>query len=158
MEACCFTGHRHLPMGEEKDRLRDRCEAAVRHAYTLGCRRFYAGGALGFDMLAAAIVCRLRDTEYPDMSLHLLLPCKDQEAKWSERDKLRYAAMLSLADSHRYLYEKYADGVMAARNRALVAEADLCIAYLTNYQSGTGITYREAKRCGLEIWNLASRA
>ena len=99
MEACCFTGHRHLPMGEEKDRLRDRCEAAVRHAYTLGCRRFYAGGALGFDMLAAAIVCRLRDTEYPDMSLHLLLPCKDQEAKWGERDKLRYTAMLSLADT-----------------------------------------------------------
>ena len=158
MEACCFTGHRHLPMGEEKDRLRDRCEAAVRHAYTLGCRRFFAGGALGFDMLAAAIVCRLRDTEYPDMSLHLLLPCKDQEAKWSERDKLRYAAMLSLADSHRYLYEKYADGVMAARNRALVASSDLCIAYLTNYQSGTGITYREARRCGLPVWNLASRA
>ncbi len=158
MEACCFTGHRHLPVGEERDRLRDRCEDAVRRAYALGCRRFYSGGAFGFDMLASAVVCRLRDTEYPDISLNLLLPCKNQEAKWSARDKLRYAAMLSLADTYTYLAEEYKEGVMAARNRALVASSDLCIAYLVSYASGTGMTYREAKRCGLEIWNLASLA
>lgn len=158
MEACCFTGHRHLPTAGALDRLRADCEDAVKQAYLLGCRRFYAGGALGFDMLAAAVVCRLRDTEYPDMSLHLILPCRDQEARWSERDKLRYTAMLSLADTRRYLYDAYTEGVMAARNRALIAASDLCIAYLTNYASGTGMTYREAVRKGVPIWNLASRA
>ncbi|MBO7292787.1 MAG: DUF1273 family protein [Clostridia bacterium] len=155
MESCCFTGHRHLPTGEGYLRLRQMTEEAVREAASQGCRRFYAGGALGFDMLAAAIVCQLRDTELPDISLHLLLPCRGQEARWSTRDRERYAAMLSLSDSYHYLAEEYAEGVMAARNRALVASADCCIAYMQNPASGTGGTVSMARRRGIPVRNLA---
>ena len=157
MEACCFTGHRQLPGGEEGRRLRVLTEQAVRDAYSAGCRRFYAGGALGFDMLAAAVVCHLRDSEFSDMSLHLLLPCRDQDARWSERDRARYAEMLSLADSYLYLAERYGDGVMAARNRALVEAAELCIAYMKNPASGTGGTLSMARRRGIAIRNLAEK-
>lgn len=157
MEACCFTGHRRLPGGEEGARLRARVEAAVREAYAAGCRRFYAGGALGFDMLAAAVVCLLRDTEYSDMSLWLLLPCRGQEAHWSPRDRARYAEMLALSDSYVYLAEEYREGVMAARNRALVEAADLCIAYMTNPASGTGGTVAMARRRGIPVRNLAEQ-
>ena len=155
MEACCFTGHRQLPSGEEGRRLRMLVERAVRDAYAAGCRRFYAGGALGFDMLAAAVVCYLRDGEYSDMSLHLLLPCRDQDARWSPRDRARYREMLSLADSYLYLAEGYSDGVMAARNRALVEAGELCIAYMKNPASGTGGTRAMARRRGLSVRNLA---
>ena len=155
MEACCFTGHRYLPAGEEGARLRRLTEVAVREAHAAGCRRFYAGGALGFDMLAAAVVCLLRDSDLPDISLHLLLPCRGQEARWSPRDRSRYAEMLSLADSYHYLAEEYEDGVMSARNRALVEAADLCIAYMINPASGTGGTLSMARRRGIPIRNLA---
>ncbi len=155
MKACCFTGHRQLPGGEEGRRLRMLVERAVRDAYAAGCRRFYAGGALGFDMLAAAVVCYLRDSEFSDLSLHLLLPCRDQDARWSPRDRARYREMLSLADSYLYLAEGYSDGVMAARNRALVEAGELCIAYMKNPASGTGGTLSMARRRGLAVRNLA---
>ena len=155
MESCCFTGHRQLPGGAAGARLRELTELAVRDAYADGCRRFFAGGALGFDMLAAAVVCHLRDTDLPDISLHLLLPCRGQEERWSPRDRERYAAMLSLADSHIFLAERYEDGVMMARNRALVAAADHCIAYMSHPASGTGGTVSMARSRGLTVRNLA---
>lgn len=157
MEGCCFTGHRRLPAGDAGVRIIALTEDAVRQAYAMGCRRFYAGGALGFDMLAAAVVCRLRDSELSDISLHLLLPCRDQEARWSVRDRERYRKMIELSDTHVYLYEAYAAGVMAARNRALVDAADLCIAYMTAPGSGTGLTVSMAKRRGIPVINLAER-
>ena len=157
MESCCFTGHRRLPTGEAGVRLVSLTEECVREAYAMGCRRFFAGGALGFDMLAAAVVCRLRDSALPDISLHLLLPCRDQDARWSARDRERYRRMIELSDSYHYLYEVYSDGVMAARNRALVEAADLCIAYMTTAGSGTGLTVSMAERRGIPVWNLAKK-
>lgn len=157
MKSCCFTGHRRLPTGEAGIRLISLVEDAVRKAHAMGIRRFFAGGALGFDMLAAAVVCRLRDGELPDISLHLLLPCRDQDIRWSERDRERYRKMIALADTHEYLYEAYADGVMAARNRALVAAADLCIAYMVSPGSGTGLTVSMAKQRGIPVINLAEK-
>jgi uncharacterized phage-like protein YoqJ len=157
MESCCFTGHRLLPTGEAGARLTRLTEDSVRDAYCMGCRRFFAGGALGFDMLAAAVVCHLRDTELADISLHLILPCRDQDSRWSARDRERYQKMLLLADSHVYLYDAYANGVMAARNRALVNAADLCIAYMTTAGSGTGLTVSMAERRGIPVWNLAKK-
>lgn len=155
MESCCFTGHRRLPTGDEGVRLVHLTEESVRDAYRAGCRRFFAGGALGFDMLAAAVVCRLRDTELSDISLHLLLPCRDQDSRWPPRERERYRRMIELADSYTYLYDTYTDGVMAARNRALVDAADLCIAYMKMQGSGTGLTVSMAKRRGIPVRNLA---
>ena len=157
MESCCFTGHRRLPSGDAGLRVISLIEDAVKEAYAMGCRRFFAGGALGFDMLAAAVVCRLRDSDLPDISLHLLLPCRGQDIRWSERDRERYRKMIELADTHVYLYEAYADGVMAARNRALVAAADLCIAYMVSPGSGTGLTVSMAKQAGIPVINLAEK-
>lgn len=155
MRSCCFTGHRFLPGGERYYRLRDLCEQAIRAAYAEGFRRFYAGGALGFDMLAAALVCSLRDSEFPDMRLELILPCRDQAARWSARDRERYVTMLSAADATVTLADVYAPGVMQARNRALIEAADLCIAYMTTPSSGTGTTVAMARRRGIPVRNLA---
>lgn len=155
MNSCCFTGHRKLPVGDAWERLVRLTDESVRDAYRSGCRRFFAGGALGFDMLAAAVVCRLRDTELSDISLHLILPCRDQDSRWPPQERERYRKMIALADSHVYLYETYADGVMAARNRALVEAADLCIAYMSAPSSGTGLTVSMAKRRGIPVRNLA---
>lgn len=155
MENCCFTGHRYLPTGETRTRLIALLESEVRAAYAAGCRRFFAGGALGFDMLAAAVVCRLRDSELSDISLHLLLPCHGQDARWSEPERARYAEMLRLADSYHYVSQEYSREAMSLRNRALVTAADLCIAYMTNPASGTGGTVSMARRRGIPIRNLA---
>ena len=59
-KTCCFTGHRILS-AEQSQALAGRIERAVRLLYARGVCYFGAGGALGFDMLAAETVLRLRE-------------------------------------------------------------------------------------------------
>ena len=59
---------------EMVQRLRD----TITNVITEGVTDFYDGGAIGFDMLAAETVIELK-TEYPDIKLHMLLPCPANE-------------------------------------------------------------------------------
>ena len=52
MTTCCFTGHRRIPP-EAVAPLRERLEAEIESLIRQGVRYFGAGGALGFDTLAA---------------------------------------------------------------------------------------------------------
>ena len=59
----CFTGHRELPaddLPEISKHLEDTLATLIEQGY----RYFGAGGALGFDTLAAQVVLRLRE-RYP---------------------------------------------------------------------------------------------
>ena len=82
MEACSFTGHRTIESRHygKIDNLLDR---AIAYAYAEGCRRFYVGGAIGFDTLAARRIIFFRMT-HPDAELHVVAPCKNQCDGWSE--------------------------------------------------------------------------
>ena len=58
-ETCCFTGHRKIPE-EEREQLARRLEATVEELIRAGVRYFVAGGALGFDTLAAQTILNIR--------------------------------------------------------------------------------------------------
>lgn len=152
-EGCCFTGHRIIPAavaGPLENALAD----AVRRACLRGIREFYAGGAIGFDMLAEETVLRAK-AEFPDLRLHLILPCRDQADRWQSDLRRRYAKILSAADSVKYVSLRYCPGVMAARNRELVNAASHCIAYLSHPGGGTAQTVAMAESAGLTVENLA---
>lgn len=152
MKACAFTGHRQLPKGAE-EKLRDLLRRGISYVYGEGVRDFYAGGALGFDMLAEEEVIAFRAT-HADVRLHLVLPHRGQAQSWRLSEVRRYQMLLSEADSVRYLSSFYYDGVMKERNAALIAEADVCIAYLT-HGGGSGQTVAMAKKNGIPVYNLA---
>ena len=85
--ACCFTGHRPngLPEGgdEQKEgmiRLKHALIYGVEAAIQCGVTVFWAGGAAGFDMLAAEAVLAWRET-YPDIRLCLALPSRTYVAQ-----------------------------------------------------------------------------
>ena len=60
-KACCFTGHRELPSDPAVIKvLRENLRSAVRRAIDDGFTAFYAGGAVGCDMLAAEAVIAQR--------------------------------------------------------------------------------------------------
>ena len=59
MTTCCFTGHRRIPP-EAVAPLRERLEAEIESLIRQGVRYFGAGGALGFDTLAAEAVLDLK--------------------------------------------------------------------------------------------------
>jgi len=89
-------------------------------------RYFGAGGARGFDTIAAQAVLTLRE-EYPDIRLILVLPCKTQAGDWSEGDKITYRRILSQADKVVYTSERYERGCMQKRNRHLVDNSAVCL-------------------------------
>lgn len=150
---CCFTGHRTVPKASEAQ-IRARLAAAVQGLYLQGYRRFVAGGAVGFDTMAADVVLAFR-RHYPEISLILMLPCADQDAKWTSEEKAVYQKQKDEADEVILLAERYFDGCMQKRNQAMVDASSACIAYLTRARSGAGQTVRMAERAGLSITNVA---
>ena len=154
MRSISFTGHRKLSddIAELKKRLYQRLEEEIKN----GATDFNAGGAVGFDCIAAAIVLKLREV-YPHIKLHLILPCSNEEQteKWSEEEKAEFHRILKLVDTTEYTSEHYFDGCMKKRNARLVELADCCFCYWDGRQrSGTGQTVRMAIKKNIEIVNF----
>ena len=148
-KTCCFTGHRQIPSAQLEAIARRTLDAIV-SLYKEGYRHFITGGALGFDTLCARIVLQLK-TAYPDMTLTLVLPCRDQDALWQESDRLTFAQQKSRADEVVCLSEKYTASCMRTRNQYMVDQSSAIIAYLTHSNSGAGQTVRMAQKQGLRI-------
>lgn len=146
---CCFTGHRRILTGDIGT-LPRRLEEEIRSRIREGFRVFAAGGARGFDTLAAETVLHLRE-EYPHIQLVLILPCRDQTRDWPEEAVQQYETILARADEIIYTAEVYTTGCMLKRNRRLVAESAACIAYLRQPQGGTAYTVRRARDQGLRV-------
>ena len=96
IQTCCFTGHRQLP-SEEQAEIANRLERVIATLYQKGIRYYGAGGALGFDALAARTVIRLRES-CPDMKLILVLPCLTQTRGWKSEDVTEYERIKAQAD------------------------------------------------------------
>ena len=116
------------------------------------------GGAVGWDALAALTVLKLRES-YPEVKLHLVLPCPfdEQSAKWIEAQKTEYLHIFGLDDSVEQVSDRFYNGCMKARNARLVELAsDYCICYWNpkDFRSGTGQTVRMAQKKGIEVINL----
>ncbi len=151
--AVCFSGHRKIPPEEipmVSKRLRDALIECIENGYCF----FGAGGALGFDALAAQAVLELK-VEYPHIRLILVLPCRDQTRWWKETDITEYERIKSEADKVVYTAEQYYSGCMHKRNRHLVDNSSLCICYLKKHSGGTAYTVHYAEKCGLKIINIA---
>lgn len=153
-KTCCFTGHREIPL-LDLSRITRKTRETVLSLYSRGVRYFGAGGAIGFDTIAAETVLELRETLCPEIKLILVLPCRDQTRGWkNERDLRRYAECLRLADKVVYTSDEYHRGCMHKRNRHLVDQSAYCIAYLTKPSGGTAYTVDYAEQRGLVILKI----
>ena len=152
MKDVCFTGHRSI-VSPLYDKLRRTIERLINE----GSDMFYAGGALGFDMLAAETVIDLR-AMYPWITLVLVLPCPPhiQTEKFSPADRERYYDILFASDRKIVLSEYYTNDCMKQRNQKLVDLAEICVCYYDRerFKSGTAQTVRMAERKGIEIIDL----
>ena len=156
MKSACFTGHRNIreDIAELEERLYCELEKAIINDNILN---FYNGGSIGYDLLAARVVLRLK-RKYPQIKLHMVLPCcpEEQSERWKDKQKSEYFAILRSADSIEQTSEHYFNGCMKIRNARLVELADCCFCYYdpARYRSGTGQTVRMAEKKGMEILNL----
>ena len=152
---CCFTGHRDLDKTQSAQ-LYNKTKRLVLDLVDEGYTDFRAGGAVGFDTLAAACVLDVK-AQNPSVNLHLILPCKDQDKNFNNFDKRFYRYTIARADTVSYIRERYAPGVMQARNRALVEGADICVACLDRLTGGTYQTVKMARQRGIRVINVLKK-
>ncbi len=117
---------------------------------------FSAGGALGFDTIAAQIVLKLQST-YPDIRLILVLPCASQTRGWSTADTEEYERIKGLANKVVYVSQEYSRGCMFKRNRHLVDNSSVCVCYLSENGGGTAYTVNYAKTRDVAVINIAKK-
>ena len=152
IKRCCFSGHRDLPYGN-KEKIADILDKVVCDLSGKGYNEFISGGALGFDLLAAEVVLQ-KKRDVTNLKLIMALPCRGQELKWSAADKKRYEKVLENADEIIYVTEAYCTGCMQLRNKFMVENSSICIAYKTRRSGGTAYTVDYAKEKGLGIINI----
>ena len=151
IKAACFTGHRVLGSDFDEERLDYYLYRLIAVNYNV----FICGGALGFDTVVAEKLIELRK-EHPHIRIHLYIPCRDQDKKWSPADKRRYKRILESADYVYVMAERYYDGCMRARNYKMVDDANACICYLSDdARSGTAQTVRYAKKKPIPVINVS---
>ena len=159
MTTCCFTGHRQIS-AKEIPALRDQLKCCIRALVDAGVRRFRAGGARGFDRLAAEAVIELRH-EYADrfhLCLELVLPCHGQSDPWPLEEQLAYRRILAEADRSFVLQDDYSLGCMHRRNLALLENCDVCVCYRAHSEGGTAYTVAQAHKRNIPVINLACNA
>lgn len=154
-QTCCFTGHRFIPAAEQENIklwLHWTIQTLNRK---YGVKYFGAGGALGFDTMAAEAVLELR--QQLGLKLIIIVPCRGQEARWCPADQDRYHSILQQADKVRILSDRYYDGCMLNRNRHMVDASAWCVSYCTKQSGGTAYTVKYAKEQGLELVNYPKK-
>lgn len=153
--SCFFTGHRKLPknrLAQIKELLKQKIKNLIEDK---GVECFIAGGALGFDTLAAETVIELKE-EYPFIKLYLYLPCNDQSRLWTAEDRYKWRLIMTKVDNYKYITDgPYVDGCMQKRNYKMADDALYGIAYCVMSKSGTGITVNYAEEHGGIVDNIA---
>lgn len=153
MEGCSFTGHRKIVPAHEK-KLWELLLRGIEYAYSCGCRKFFAGGALGFDTMAAKCIIQKR-MEHSDIQLIILIPCINQSDGWTSKERDMYDYILSSANEIIYVSDReYTPDCMHRRNRMLAELGDMLIAYASRSASGAGQTVRIAEKMGKRVYNL----
>lgn len=153
LKTCCFTGHRQLP-NKDQNQIARKLESSIELLIQSGYLYFGAGGALGFDTLAAKTILQLQE-RYPQIRLILVLPCISQANLWPAADIAVYQKIMEQANKVVYISQKYTPDCMLRRNRHLVDYSSVCICYLNKTTGGTAYKVKYAQKCGLQIINIA---
>lgn len=155
-QTACFTGHRKLE--EPAEEIERRVSKVVENLIRKGYQYFGAGGARGFDALASEVILKFK-RQYPKIHLILVLPFDGpygHERDWDCTETAQYHRLKAQASKVVVLAPEYRPGVYYRRNRHLVDNSSICIAYMTRETSGTGYTVGYAKSKGLPVVNIAA--
>lgn len=147
LRSCAFTGHRKMEDNFDAQLLR----SAVENLVGRGVVSFYCGMAMGFDLIAADVVLEVKK-KCPQVRLIACVPCPEQQKYFPAAEKSKYERILPLCDRVEIIAEKYYKGCMLARDRFMVDNSDLVLAYMNKDDGGTAYTVRYARSKNKEIY------
>ncbi|MBP1576465.1 MAG: DUF1273 family protein, partial [Oscillospiraceae bacterium] len=110
-----------------------------------GFIRFRAGGADGFDLLAAEAVIKARE-QHPHLQLEILLPYPE-----FGKNKPHRAEILKQADEVKVISPQYHPNCFRLRNEALLEGAHLLLFYNHQNSGGTVQTASMADKLGIPL-------
>lgn len=149
-----FTGHRQIPSADV-EMVKAEVRKRVRLLYAMGFRNFMSGMALGFDMIAAEEVLRLKDDGCKELRLVAVVPFRGQCERWNIDEQRRYRSLLDSADDVVVLSETYFRSCFFKRNDFMLSHACGLVAYFDGTpKGGTFYTVKRARSIGMDIVNV----
>ena len=148
---CCFSGHRDIVRGTKRALALSLLECIEKLVTEQGVQRFYVGGAVGFDALAAKAVIYLRKSKYPQLRLVLAVPFEGHYLGWPQEKQAEYAEIKAQADEYVAVSLHPSKSAFLARNRYMVDHSEICVVYLRHSGGGSEYTAAYARRNGKEI-------
>jgi len=158
---CCFTGYRpsKLPFdisdtnSLEYKKFENAVISEILKTCDLGCRTFYTGMAMGFDILAAEIVLLLKQAYERPLKLVCVLPYENQEFSFPLEWQTRYRNVLSACDEKIVLSKNYFRGCFQVRNEYMVKNCDYVLTWFDGKNGGTKNTINYALKKQRYIFN-----
>ena len=141
---CAFTGHRILKKDFNQDKLSEIIDKVIKNGY----KTFLVGMAWGFDL---KVFETLLTKKNQNIDIIACVPCKNQEIYFKNSEKQKYINYLKKADKIVYVSNEYFEGCMQKRNRYLVDNSSLLIAYIYSNMGGTKNTVLYAEKKGKNI-------
>ncbi len=159
--SCCFTGYRPekfpFPLvrgNKQYDDFENKLFQRVLRLAKEGCRTFYCGMAMGFDLIAAETVLLVRNAYSEPLKVVCVLPFKNQNYNFSPQWKERFQRVLMSADEQICLSDKYFGGCYQKRNIYMVDNSDYVITWFDGQRGGTENTIRYALKKGRQVFNI----
>lgn len=137
---CAFTGHRNFDYYNEIRSLERAVESAIIND---DVDTFYNGMARGFDLAAAQTVIQLK-RRYK-IKLIACVPFYGQKETLNAFDRKIYEEVLEHCNEIIVLSQDYYPGCMYKRNRYMVNNCDMVIAYYRGKRGGTQYTVKYAE-------------
>lgn len=144
LTTCSFTGHRILKKDFNSEKLFNVIEKIIESGY----RTFLVGMAWGFDLKVFETLLNFKNK---NIDIIACVPCENQERYFKNSEKEKYLEYLKKADKVVYVSDKYFDGCMQKRNRYIVDNSSILVAYLYSNIGGTKNAVSYAQKQGKNI-------
>lgn len=158
---CCFTGYRPTKFpfsvyNTESIKYKKFENAVIEEILKLchnGCRTFYTGMAMGFDIIAAEIVLLIKNSYNTPIELICVVPFKNQGDSFSPFWKNKYFKIIENSDSVICLNDEYHKGCYQQRNKYMVENSDYILTWYDGKSGGTRNTIDYASKIGRFVIN-----
>lgn len=134
-KTCAFTGHRDINEQLDAEFLTECLQEFIDSGYDT----FLSGMARGFDLIAADAVLKLKEKN-GHIKLIACVPCPEQSKYYPSEEKEKYDRILPLCDGVETVSAHYYNGCMQRRDRFMVDNSSLLIAYSRTREGGTFYT------------------
>lgn len=156
MQTACFLGSTHLDPGQLQTAA-TRTRYILRDLLNSGVKYFGVGVTPGYDMLAAEMLIRLKNSRSGKRILLIsVLPYPGWNEGWSSAEQAEARRILMKSKKVVYLAQQPEEGLLAARDRHLLDGSGHCVCFCNQSTGHTADTLRYAIARKVQVHNASS--